>query len=130
MRLVSLISIALLPVLSACGPSETAFIEDFVAADCVYLLECTDEATLSFRGWDSPEACQDDRGPEVTADAVGCEFDRAAARACVDAIELQTCPADGEDREYPAICRDVFINCTGGDADTGADTESDTETEA
>jgi len=130
MRPVSLLSIVVLPILAACGPSQEAFIEDVVIADCEYLLECEDPAILSFQGWDTPEACQADRGPEVAADALGCEYDRKAGKACIEAVEEQSCAAEGEDRVYPAICNDVFINCTGTDTDTESDTESDTEPEA
>ncbi len=130
MRLVTLLSLPLLAALSGCGLSEEAYVQDFVEADCAYLLECTSEPILAFQGWDTEEDCRADRGPEVASDSAACVYDKKAAKACIDAVELQTCAAEGEDRAYPAICQDVFTLCDGADPDTGADTESDTDTEA
>lgn len=130
MRLVTLLSLPLLAALAGCGLSEEAYVQDFVEADCAYLLECTSEPILAFQGWETEEDCRADRGPEVATLSANCVYDKKAAKACIDAVELQACVAEGEDREYPAICQDVFTLCDGTDPDTGADTESDTDTEA
>lgn len=115
-------------LLAGCSVSESRFVDKFVEADCAYLLECSSEPVLTFLGWDSLEACMADRGPEVAADAARCELDSPAARACIKAVEEQTCAADEQEREYPQACFDAWVECTGDpDPDTSADTDTDTE---
>lgn len=125
MRLFTYLLLPLLAALAGCSLSEEAFVQDFVEADCAYILECTSEPILAFQGWETEEDCRTDRGPEVAADAAACVYDKKAAKACLDALELEPCAAEGEDRVFPAICQDVFTLCDGADSDTGADTDTE-----
>lgn len=127
MRPVLFSFLPLLGLLVGCKPSEEAFVQDFVEADCAYLIECTSEPILNFQGWQTEADCQADRGPEVATQAANCIYDKRVANACLDAVEDQICAAEGEDREYPPICADVFTECTNVDPGEDPDTESDSE---
>lgn len=130
MRPVSLIAALLALTSAACRMSDDAFVDKFVEADCAYLMECSSDPVLAFQGWETIEDCMADRGPEVAYDVETCDYNKVAAGACVKAIEEQTCAAEGEDREFPAICQDVLTNCSDDDSGTDTDTEMDSDTEA
>lgn len=114
-------------LLSGCW-SESKFVDEFVDAECTFLMECYDEAILNFLGWDTLEDCIADEGVRVVTEAEGCTYDRKAAKPCVKELEEATCPEDPTDFELPAICEDVFVDCeansdtsdTGDTGDTGA----------
>lgn len=105
-------------LVAGCAWSEDRFVNEFVEADCAFLVECYDDAVLEFLGWDSVDDCIQDRGTEVVTDAEGCEYNKRAARACVKGIEEMACPADGSEPDYPLLCDEVFRECE--EEDSGA----------
>lgn len=118
--------LVLFPVLiGGCGWSTERYVDEHVQAECAFLLDCQDPAVTTFLGWETVEDCIEDRGPELTALAQGCEYDSRSARACVKGFEELACPADGEELAIPAVCDQVFLGC----GDAGADTDADTDTE-
>lgn len=116
----SLVAFLIITTLTGCGWSESKFVEKYAETDCAYLMECLDPAVLTFLGWDTTQDCVDDRGTEIVTEAQGCEYNRKAARTCVKGIEEMTCPADGEEPDYPPECSEVYFDCDEGDTgDTG-----------
>lgn len=120
----TLLAVTCLGVLSGCGWSETRYIDEFVQKDCEVRMECHDPAVLTFLGWETHDDCVADRGPEVTAMADDCTYNKKAARDCVKAMDEMACPEDGTELDYPEICDEVFLACedTDGDDTGGEDT--------
>jgi hypothetical protein len=98
-------------LLVGCNPSETKFIDQYVAAECDYRVTCYDPAILQFYGYADAEGCVASFGPEFVTQHQGCTYDAVAAKQCVKALEELSCPAEGEDPADPEICGQVFTMC-------------------
>lgn len=110
--------------------SESDFVPAKTDAFCSLLLECTDPAVLAFDGFDET-SCIAYYGPLFRAEGETCKkMKRSAAKDCVAALELATCPAEGTVEEsIPAVCGQVWQKCTGVPEDTDTpdtDTPQDT----
>ncbi len=106
---------------AACGPSDGAFVTDYVEQTCTLLLDCYEPSALAFDGIDSFDTCLGVYGPPVEDLRLACTFDRKAARDCLDALPDAACPADGETLEaaLPVACDSVFVQCQGSADETG-----------
>lgn len=124
--------IVLLLLLGACGPKPPAFIDEVIAIDCDYLTACEDAAILTFNGWDDRDRCLADARERWEDRTSGvCEYDRKAAKACLDELEsyVSTCPVDADGAPaLPEACLLTHLNCTNGDDEVGGadDTAGDT----
>ena len=108
-------------LLAACSWSEDTYFANAAEAECELGLECFDEARLNFLGWTDLESCVALEGPEFAATGVGCAtFDSSAAKACVKELRDRSCPDEGQEPSYPAVCDAVFADCGGEPVDTGA----------
>ena len=99
-------------LLAGCGLSADEYVPKYVDLECEFALACYDDAVLEFNGWATQDDCVADRGAEVQAEAVQCEFDKGAAKDCLKQFDELACPAEGQDATRPAVCNAVFTNCT------------------
>ena len=105
--------------------SQNKFLDRFFIAECDFILACTEPAVLVFNGYDSADACVAARQPDWESGWASCaDFERKAARECLEQLDSPTCPAEGEEVSAPAICEAVYTTCTEPDIQT-PDNEDD-----
>lgn len=92
--------------LVACGGvSEDEFREEFTAKSCDLLFECAgDETTLFF--FETPEDCRMFLSFVWTAVPDECDYDRKAAKECLQAMDDATC--DEQEPEGYSACEEVY----------------------
>lgn len=95
--------LVLMAMLSGCT-TQAGFEEDFVAASCDRVEECTSDGGESLFG--GRQGCEDFYNDALAEWTIGCTFDPKAARACLDQFETVEC---GD--SISAECDPVF---TGG----------------
>ncbi len=101
------IHIPLALLLAACGPSRTAFSEEFAATTCQKLSECYGAAGLGLLGYDSVEECVTEGTTDVTdeTDETSCpDYNREQATTCLEELAAADCD-DIED--VSAACDEV-----------------------
>ena len=103
------LALAMIVVLAGCGLKEEKFEEKFAVANCEWALECYDDASLEFLGWDDLDACVNDFGGRYIAETQGCVYDKKAARQCLRAMKKHPCPPAGEDPALPETCEAAFV---------------------
>lgn len=92
-------AVMLLLLLAACGLSEPDFFDAWPTARCEAYARCAEEETLAlFSEADCVNA--------VRRTWPDCDYDAAAAEACLDEIEAATCAGDGL-VDWPASCERV-----------------------
>lgn len=124
----SLLLMSLVLGLGACSVKEDRFVAELTTADCLYATSCWDESVLNFYAWDSPEACEVDRGPVNAAVAVDCAvYDKKKARECIKALETRSCVDSDDPTDFgrPAVCDEVFTSCEAEDTDGGDGVDTD-----
>lgn len=89
---------------TACGPSPTAFESQFADRYCTLLFSCEDSATLAAFGWADKGECAAELARADTA--APDDFDKAAARACLQDLESVTCD-DLVNNAFPEACAQV-----------------------
>jgi hypothetical protein len=96
--------------------SESKYDTDVTQAACELTVKCYPDL------YSDVAACVAEgvQGEETNS---SCTFHRSAAKDCVAALDDADCPAKGENLTWPAVCTDVYTNCT-------PDTSSDTDTAA
>lgn len=107
-------SAAFAMLLAACGqPHESVFIPEYADLWCAYVLECADLASLRFDGLTDQEDCLAVYGPRIESVGEGCTYKAGKAKRCLRAMELATCPAEGEplDANVPSVCAEVYVKC-------------------
>ncbi|MBN1335410.1 MAG: hypothetical protein JXB39_05570 [Deltaproteobacteria bacterium] len=111
-------AVSALVFLAACGPSRDNFIDAYIETVCEKVLECQEEDdSIQF---DDQAECEGFFGVFIDDDAFeDCDYDKGAARDCLDAIEELDCDFDEEGLEAVDACEDVW-DCTDSD-DTGWD---------
>lgn len=101
-----------LAMLAGCGVSRNEFVPEYAAAYCDFYMECGDPAQLTFDGVLTADDCLALYGPDIDAQAEACGFKNGKAKDCLGALEVATCPADGDvDAGLPVTCHEVFVNC-------------------
>lgn len=100
----SRISVLIVTVaLTACGYSESDYVNDEVEASCAFTVAC-------YPGlYDSMDDCVETAVGVLAV--TGCVFDSEAARECVDGIEAMDCPEDGAVPPFPPACDAVYGDC-------------------
>ena len=104
----------LLPLLTACGLSRDKFEEQFPEKLCTLEMECmADGSDSGFSLFDTQQDCEAFVGLFIAMSA-DCDYDKKAAKSCLDALDEATCDDDGSNSE----CDNVF---TGGSCEGGGD---------
>ncbi len=107
-------AVVFLPLLVACGVSRDKFATQFPEKFCALEMECSSSGSDSgFSLFETQEDCEGFVGLFVALSA-DCDYDKAAAKACLDALDEATCDDDGFNSE----CDNVF---TGGSCEGGGD---------
>ena len=104
---------------AACGYSEDKFADELAEAGCTYVVNCVEAA-----GFADVDACLA-AGEDVEVEETEClNFDSDAAQACVEAYQAaaDSCPEAGPSL---TVCGDVCDI----EADTGMDTEADSDSD-
>lgn len=117
-----------LAVLGGCGLEEDEFVPRYANLYCDYYMSCADPAQRVFDGLDTQEACLARYGPDVQRDGEGCKLVRSEARACLEAMERLTCPADPAelDAALPPPCGDSWKKCIASEGDVNGDNDDPT----
>jgi hypothetical protein len=97
--------------LGGCPWSEGKFVDKYVEVECELLYGCYEQSVNDFLGWSSVDDCIADRGVYLVSEAQGCTYDKKAAKPCVKALELVTCPSAGDLPAYPNECDAVYHSC-------------------
>ena len=97
--------------LVACGPSQEEFEEDSWAVTCDLIFECTDADTIEAAGvlWIFGETASDcyallDAATDSGTSEAECEYDKAAAKECLDELEALTCDDYASDGPSVSAC--------------------------
>ena len=116
-RSMTMLAACLLAV--GCGYSEDTYAEDFTDAWCDKSTECesdilafyvslgSDEATAQTSFDTAYDALCNAEATEAEDGEDECEFDSAAAKECVEAIETATCEESATGFEFPSACNNV-----------------------
>jgi hypothetical protein len=110
-------AIGALATLAACGVSEEKFQDQYVAAYCENIVTtCADDASLVL--FETEDDCSTFISAFYTAaaDLEGCEYDKAAAKECLDAADAADC--DSWMAGGPAECATVYGSTCGGTTST------------
>ncbi len=87
--------------------SEEDFQDTFVEETCSVLLDCLGETKGALVLFDDQADCELFYGTFLGAAAAGCDYDGAAASACLDALDTASCDEVGSDVGIDA-CDDVY----------------------
>lgn len=93
--------LALAGLLAGCGPSPATFDAEYAEAYCSLEFACYDAAALATFGWTDEADCVSQMSAEDTA-APG-DYDRRAARDCLDQLATLTCD-DLTANAFPLAC--------------------------
>lgn len=119
-------------LLTGCGMKESDFIVQYTTTLCEQVMECSDQAELTFDGILDAQDCYDVKIEEVADWGVGCSFKGVKAEDCLADMALLTCPpAAGDLPERPASCDVIYVRCSTTEVveDTTETTEDPVDTD-
>lgn len=112
--------VPVLLLLGACGVSEEKFQEQYAEKACTLTMECSADESGGFF-FDSQEECESFFALALSLGTDGCDYDKKAAKDCLNALDEATCDNAGDELE--STCAEVYTGdeCGMSGGDTGWD---------
>jgi hypothetical protein len=105
-------------LIAACGPSRADFVDEYIEALCEWAMDCQEEEGRIV--YEDQEECEEFGGTIIDeSDFDDCDYDKDAAKECIDAVRNLDCEPSDDFFEDMEVCDKVWT-CPDDD-DTGWD---------